>query len=127
MKKTKELVIKVNGTENVEKLADNLDKVEIKMKELPISANIIAEVLRTGFVEISDDAILHVAKIGATVSELSAHTEQAIGKNREAAQELVKSIRKSDESILSSIKATVKKLPVVMESYLTMVTNSSEM
>ncbi|MDR1501756.1 MAG: hypothetical protein LBT43_04800 [Prevotella sp.] len=123
----KELVIKVNGTENVEKLADNLDKVEMKMKELPISANIIAEVLRTGFVEISDDAILHVAKIGATVSELSAHTEQAIDKNKEAAQELVKSIRQSDESILSSIKATVKELPVVMESYLTMVTNSSEM
>jgi hypothetical protein len=127
MKKMKELVIKVNGTENVEKLADNLDKVEMKMKELPISANIIAEVLRTGFVEISDDAILHVAKIGATVSELSAHTEQAIDKNKEAAQELVKSIRQSDESILSSIKATVKELPVVMESYLTMVTNSSEM
>jgi hypothetical protein len=33
MKKTKELVIKVNGTENVEKLADNLDKVEIKIME----------------------------------------------------------------------------------------------
>ena len=29
----KELVIKVNGTENVEKLADNLGKVEIKMME----------------------------------------------------------------------------------------------
>ena len=33
MKKMKELVIKVNGTENVEKLADNLEKVGIKMME----------------------------------------------------------------------------------------------
>ncbi|SBW07166.1 hypothetical protein [uncultured Dysgonomonas sp.] len=127
MKKTKELVIKVNGTENVDKLRDSLDKVDIKIKGLAISAEDIAALARNNIEEILEQAILHAAKIGATITELSAHTEQAIDKNKEAAQQLVQSIRKSDESILSSIKATVKELPVIMESYLTMITNSSEM
>ncbi len=127
----KEFTIKINGTEqiisNVDKLKNSLDKVDTKIKGMSISANEIATLCKNDIQEVTNEAILHSAKLEAILTELTTHTEQAVDKNKQAAEKLVQSMEKSDEGVLSSIKATVKELPVVMESYLNMMTNMSGM
>ncbi len=107
----------------------NLKDVEIQTVKV-ITAQEVLQGILTKYDPLKDvveKTLLHASKIGAIVTELNAHIEQAAAKNKEAAKSLVQDIEQSEEGILSSIKATVNELPAVMESYLNMTKNMSNM
>lgn len=120
------LKIKVEGTENVEKLVDTLDKVDVKVKEMPISAKELANTYKNNFQEVTEHVVLQIAKIEAILTELGTHVSQVINKNIEEGERLAQSIEHSGEGILASVKSKVDELPVVMEGYARMMTNMGD-
>ena len=107
----KEFTIKVNGVEqsinSTEKLADSLNKVNGKIKAIPISAEDIAKVCKSDFQEVAEYIILYTSKIEAILTELSTHVGKMIEKNVEAGEKMAESIDKSVESGASSAEKAI--------------------
>lgn len=118
--------IEVKGGNTVTKLADNLENVDVKTKEVSISAKDMATVYKDSLKEVTDHIVLQMAKIGAIVTELNTHVGQAIEKNIKAGEKLVENMEKSADSSLSSIKIKAIEASSLIEGYINKITNRTE-
>ncbi|MDU1891789.1 MAG: hypothetical protein E6767_13970 [Dysgonomonas sp.] len=122
----KELTIKVNGTENVEKLADNLDKVDIKIKSASLSASDLISTYKDNLQEVIEHIVLEMSKISAIITELNTYTGKLIDKNVEEGEKLAENIEKSSESSISSIKIKAIEASTVIEAWIKKVGGKTE-
>lgn len=126
----KEFNIRINGveqeTKSTGKLADNLGEVNVKMKEVSASAKDVADAYKKDFQDVMEYIVVQMSKIGAIVTELNTHVGQAINKNIEAGEKLVKNMEKSADSGLSSIKIKAIEASTLIEGYISKVTNKTE-
>lgn len=126
MAKTKELTIKINGADNVDKLSDSLDKVDVKTQKISLSAQEVADSYKKNFQQVMEFIVLQMAKIGAIITELNTHVEQAIQKNVEVGEKSVQNIEKTSDTILASITEKAVSASAIMEEWLKKITNQSE-
>ncbi|MBN9303250.1 MULTISPECIES: hypothetical protein [Dysgonomonas] len=126
----KEFTLKVNGLEqsieNVEKLNNSLDKVDVKTRGMSVTASDVADAYKDDIKDVMEYIVLQMAKIGAIVTELNAHVSKAIEKNVEAGEKLAESIEKSAESGLSSVKVKAIEASTLIEAWIDKVANRSE-
>ncbi len=126
----KEFTLKVNGLEqsieNVEKLNNSLDKVDVKTRGMSVTAKDVADAYKDDIKDVMEYIVLQMAKIGAIVTELNAHVSKTIEKNVEAGEKLAESIEKSAESGLSSVKVKAIEASTLIEAWIDKVANRSE-
>lgn len=126
----KEFTLKVNGLEqsieNVEKLNNSLDKVDVKTRGMSVTASDVADAYKDDIKDVMEYIVLQMTKIGTIVTELNAHVSKAIEKNVEAGEKLAESIEKSAESGLSSVKVKAIEASTLIEAWIDKVANRSE-
>lgn len=126
----KEFTLKVNGLEqsieNVEKLNNSLDKVDVKARGMSVTASDVADAYKDDIKDVMEYIVLQMTKIGAIVTELNTHVSKAIEKNVEAGEKLAESMEKSAESGLSSVKVKAIEASTLIEAWIDKVANRTE-
>lgn len=126
----KEFTLKVNGLEqsieNVEKLNNSLDKVDVKARGMSVTASDVADAYKDDIKDVMEYIVLQMTKIGAIVTELNTHVSKAIEKNIEAGEKLAESMEKSTESGLSSVKVKAIEASTLIEAWIDKVANRTE-
>lgn len=83
---------------DVKKLADDLDTVNVKTKDISLSAKDVADTYKNEFKDVLEYIALQMSKIGAIITEMNTHVGQAIDKNIEAGERLAGNIENAAES-----------------------------
>lgn len=126
----KEFTFKVNGFEqvidNADKLVNGIDKVDVKMKGMSVTAKDVADTYKNELKDVIEYIALQEAKIEAIITELSTHAGQAIEKNIEAGEKLAENMEKSADSGLSSVKIKAIEASTLMEAWIDKITAKSD-
>jgi len=101
------------------KLADNLDKVDVKVNGLSVSAKDVAGTYKREFVGVVELISVQMAKMGAIITELNAQIQQVIDRNREAGQKLAQNIEEGSEAGISSMRVAAIKAGAIMDEFIT--------
>jgi len=110
--------IDVKGDKDVDKLKDNLDKVDVKVHDMSASASDVLSACKSDLQEVMEYIVLQMSKIGAIVTELNTHLGQAIEKNKGAGEKLVQDMEKAGESSMSAIKIKAIEASAQIEAWI---------
>lgn len=111
---------------STEKLAENLDKIDVKNKKASISAKDMANSYKKEFQEVMEYIVLQMSKIGAIITELNTHVGKAIDKNIEAGEKFAEKIEQSSKSSMETIKLQAESASSILESWISKITDKTE-